>query len=155
MWEALSNGCRHVFMSDIGGVRAALNVQLTLKCAYDIMPSRKSQSTKAPKLLWELQLWKKKSLNVRGGWDCLLFSLGNIDYCRNHSLRLYEREINKKTFQIWLCLCALFSSFFLWAMMHTSWMQNAISSAFTALPKSLLYEIEKVGNTRPLFSVNF
>ena len=29
-------------------------------------------------------------------------------------------------------------------------MRNAISSAFTAIPKSLhLYEIEKVGNTRP------
>lgn len=59
MWEALSIKCRHVFMSDIGGVRAALNVQLTLKCAYDIMPSTKRQSTKAPKLLWELQLEKK------------------------------------------------------------------------------------------------
>lgn len=47
-------------MSDIGGVRAALNVQLTLKCAYDIMPSTKRQSTKAPKLLWELQLGEKK-----------------------------------------------------------------------------------------------
>ena len=60
MWEALSIKCRHVFMSDIGGVRAALNVQLTLKCAYDIMPSTKRQSTKAPKLLWELQLGEKK-----------------------------------------------------------------------------------------------
>lgn len=50
-------------MSDIGGVRAALNVQLTLKCAYDIMPSTKRQSTKAPKLLWELQLEKNKKNN--------------------------------------------------------------------------------------------
>lgn len=47
-------------MSDIGRARTALNVQLTLKCAYDIMPSTKRQSTKAPKLLWELQLEKKK-----------------------------------------------------------------------------------------------
>lgn len=46
-------------MSDIGRVRAALNVQLTLKCAYDIMPSTKKQSTKVPKLLRELQLGKK------------------------------------------------------------------------------------------------
>lgn len=49
-------------MSDIGRGRAALNVQLTLKCAYDIMPSTKRQSTKARKLLWEFQLRKKKRL---------------------------------------------------------------------------------------------
>ena len=63
MWEALSVKSRHVFMSDIGrggGGRDALNVQLTLKCACDIMPSTKRPSTKAPKLLWELQLEEKK-----------------------------------------------------------------------------------------------
>lgn len=48
-------------MTDIGRVRAALNVQLTFKCAYDIMPSTKRLSTKASKLLWELQLEKKQN----------------------------------------------------------------------------------------------
>ena len=64
-------------MSDMGGVRTALNVQLTLKCVYDIMPSTKRQSTKAPKLLWELQLEKKKRLKSN---FVLMFVLGETAY---------------------------------------------------------------------------
>ena len=47
MREALSIRSRHVFMSDIGRGRAALNVQLTLKCVYDIMPSTKAEHKSA------------------------------------------------------------------------------------------------------------
>lgn len=71
--EALSIKCRHVFMSDIGRARTTLNVQLTLKCAYDIMPSTKRQNTKAPKLLWELQFEKKR---LRKSNNILMFVLG-------------------------------------------------------------------------------
>lgn len=64
-------------MSDIGRARTALNVQLTLKCAYDIMPSTKRQNTKAPKLLWELELEKKC---LRNSNIVLMFVLGETAY---------------------------------------------------------------------------
>lgn len=64
-------------MSDIGRARTILNVQLTLKCAYDIMPSIKSQSTKVPKLLWELQ----RGINLlRSSNIVLMFVLGRTAY---------------------------------------------------------------------------
>lgn len=53
MREALSFKYRHVFMSDIERCTVALNVQLTLKRVYEIMPSTKRQTTKGSKLLWE------------------------------------------------------------------------------------------------------
>lgn len=63
-------------MSDIGGVKAALNVQLTLKCASDIMPSTKKEENKSCQIALGIPLEKKeKRLTLSLCWGfCLVFS---------------------------------------------------------------------------------